>query len=78
MRVEQLMHAGDLAPAVDESTLDARRHLRDVRKGLGMTCVLDGGRLAGIITDGDLRRRMIDDARLPAAAGRRRDDDAAR
>jgi arabinose-5-phosphate isomerase len=31
-------------------------------KGLGMTCVLDQGRLAGIITDGDLRRRMTDRA----------------
>jgi arabinose-5-phosphate isomerase len=29
-------------------------------KGLGMTCVLDGdGKLAGILTDGDLRRRML-------------------
>ena len=60
MRVESLMHAGDLAPAVDERT-----PMRDViyemsRKGLGMTCVLRDGRLAGIITDGDLRRRMSD------------------
>jgi arabinose-5-phosphate isomerase len=28
------------------------------RQGLGMTCVVDANRLAGIITDGDLRRRM--------------------
>jgi arabinose-5-phosphate isomerase len=60
MRVEALMHAGALAPIVDAST-----PMRDViyemsRKGLGMTCVLEGGRLAGIITDGDLRRRMSD------------------
>jgi arabinose-5-phosphate isomerase len=39
--------------------------MRDViyemsRKGLGMTCVVRDGRLAGIITDGDLRRRMSD------------------
>ncbi|HEX7085553.1 MAG TPA: KpsF/GutQ family sugar-phosphate isomerase [Vicinamibacterales bacterium] len=59
MRVEQVMHAGDDLPAVTEST-----PMRDViyemsRKGLGMTCVLDAsGRLTGIITDGDLRRRM--------------------
>ena len=38
--------------------------MRDViyemsKKGLGMTCVVDGdGALAGIITDGDLRRHM--------------------
>jgi arabinose-5-phosphate isomerase len=58
MRVEALMHAGAHAPLVEAGT-----PMRDViyemsRKGLGMTCVIDGGRLAGIITDGDLRRRM--------------------
>ena len=54
------MHAGDLAPVVDAGT-----PMRDViyemsRKGMGMTCVVRDGRLAGIITDGDLRRRMSD------------------
>jgi arabinose-5-phosphate isomerase len=58
MRVEALMHCADDAPVVDVAT-----PMRDViyemsRKGLGMTCVVDQGRLAGIITDGDLRRRM--------------------
>jgi arabinose-5-phosphate isomerase len=58
MRVEQLMHAGEAVPAVDVAT-----PMRDViyemsRKGLGMTCVTESGRLTGIITDGDLRRRM--------------------
>ena len=39
------------------------------RKGLGMTCVVDGqGRLAGIITDGDLRRHMTDARVLELAA----------
>jgi arabinose-5-phosphate isomerase len=61
MRIEQVMHAGDELPAVGEETA-----MRDViyemsRKGLGMTCVIDDrGRLAGIITDGDLRRHMAD------------------
>ena len=37
--------------------------MRDVvdeitRKGMGMACVVDDGRLAGVITDGDLRRHM--------------------
>ncbi len=59
MRVEQLMHAGDLVPVVQTATM-----MRDViyemsRKGLGMTCVVDGDTaLLGIITDGDLRRKM--------------------
>jgi arabinose-5-phosphate isomerase len=60
MRVESLMHTGDLAPVVDAVT-----PMHDViyemsRKGLGMACIVEAGRLAGIITDGDLRRRMSD------------------
>src|SRR3989442_7005020 len=59
MRVESLMHGGKQCPTV---RADTRMH--DViyemsSKGLGMTCVLDGGdALLGIITDGDLRRHM--------------------
>jgi arabinose-5-phosphate isomerase len=60
MRVEALMHAGKECPVV---RADAR--MRDViyemsSKKLGMTCVvdLDDKTLLGIITDGDLRRRM--------------------
>jgi arabinose-5-phosphate isomerase len=60
MRVETLMHAGKECPIV---RTDAR--MRDViyemsSKKLGMTCVVDRDdtTLLGIITDGDLRRRM--------------------
>jgi arabinose-5-phosphate isomerase len=59
MRARQLMHGGDALPVVQ---LDAA--MRDIiytmsSKGLGMTSVVDGdGRLVGIITDGDLRRKM--------------------
>jgi arabinose-5-phosphate isomerase len=59
MRVEALMHKGDHCPSVGVDT-----RMRDViyemsSKGLGMTCVVDDRRqLAGIITDGDLRRHM--------------------
>jgi arabinose-5-phosphate isomerase len=59
MRVERLMHGGD-APIVrtDTPMPDVMREMSD--KKLGMTCVVDGdGRLAGVITDGDLRRHMI-------------------
>jgi len=58
-RVEALMHAGRQCPIVAATT-----PMRDViyemsSKGLGMTCVVDGGQtLLGIITDGDLRRHM--------------------
>ena len=71
MRVEQLMHCGDETPIVASDT-----PMHDViyemsRKGLGMTCVVDGEqRLAGIITDGDLRRHMINGANfLERSAG---------
>jgi arabinose-5-phosphate isomerase len=59
MRARQLMHGGEAAPIVHLETA-----MRDIiytmsSKGLGMTSVVDGdGRLAGIITDGDLRRKM--------------------
>ncbi len=58
-RVEHLMHGGEASPVVRTDTV-----MRDViyemsRKGLGMTCVVDGeAALVGIITDGDLRRTM--------------------
>jgi arabinose-5-phosphate isomerase len=61
MRVEQLMHTGERIPTVRTST--AMKDVIDEMngKGLGMTCVVeDGNRLAGIITDGDLRRHMTD------------------
>lgn len=59
MRVEQLMHAGDRAPIVETGTAMPDVIYEMSRKGLGMTCVVERGRLAGIITDGDLRRRMV-------------------
>lgn len=61
MRVEQLMHAGVHAPIVKTSTRMQDVIYEMTSKGLGMTCVVtDEGRLAGIITDGDLRRHMTD------------------
>ena len=59
MRVRALMHSGKQCPIVHDDT-----RMRDViyemsSKGLGMTCVVDSSEeLLGIITDGDLRRRM--------------------
>jgi len=59
MRARQLMHGGETAPVV---ALDAA--MREViytmsSKGLGMTSVVDADhRLVGIVTDGDLRRKM--------------------
>lgn len=57
-RVRQLMHAGEAIPRVSRST-----PMKDViyemsRKKLGITTIEEGGRLLGIISDGDLRRLL--------------------
>jgi len=59
LRVEHLMHAGEAMPRVTEKTSMPDTFHEMSEKGLGMTTVLQAdGRLAGIITDGDLRRLM--------------------
>lgn len=58
-RVEQFMRVGDAVPIVrvDTGMRDVIATMSDKR--LGMTCVVNGDEtLAGIITDGDLRRKM--------------------
>ena len=60
MRVEQAMHAGSAAPIVSVSTPMPDVFHEMSSKRLGMTCVVDeDGRLAGVFTDGDLRRLMM-------------------
>ena len=65
MRVDQLMHAGADAPIVRTHTA-MRDVIREISsKTLGMTCVVDeNARLVGIITDGDLRRFIVDNPKL--------------
>jgi len=59
LRVEHKMHAGDALPRVYANTPMPDVIHEMSRKGLGMTTVLEpDGRLAGIVTDGDLRRLM--------------------
>jgi len=57
-RVSQLMHAGDAIPRVHLDTPMSQVIYEMSRKGLGMTTVEDAGKLAGIISDGDLRRLL--------------------
>jgi arabinose-5-phosphate isomerase len=57
-RVESLMHRGDALPCVTVQT-----KMNDViyemsRKKLGVTAVVEGERLVGIVSDGDLRRLL--------------------
>ena len=59
LRVEHLMHKADAVPRVSpETPMPATFHEMSAKK-LGMTTVATAdGKLAGIITDGDLRRLM--------------------
>jgi arabinose-5-phosphate isomerase len=59
LRVENLMHAGEDMPRIAATSKMPEVIYEMSKKGLGMTTVLDAkGRLAGILTDGDLRRLM--------------------
>jgi arabinose-5-phosphate isomerase len=58
LRVSDIMHSGDAIPLVNTDASLKETLLEMSAKGLGMAGVLDAGsgRLAGIYTDGDLRR----------------------
>jgi len=59
LRVENLMHAGESMPRVLISSKMPDVIYEISKKSLGMTTVVDvEGRLAGVLTDGDLRRLM--------------------
>lgn len=59
LHVEHLMHSGPALPRVAPSTPMPDVFHEMSAKGLGMTTVLEAdGHLAGILTDGDLRRLM--------------------
>jgi KpsF/GutQ family protein len=57
-RVQSLMHTGDALPCVSPTTkmLDVIYEMS--RKKLGVTAVVEGEKLVGIISDGDLRRLL--------------------
>jgi len=55
------MHTGEQVPAVGAAASMSEALFEMTRKGLGMTAILDTeGRLAGVFTDGDLRRAVDD------------------
>jgi arabinose-5-phosphate isomerase len=59
LKVADLLHGGDRLPLVGEETVLKDAIYEISSKGLGMTTIVDAaGRLAGIITDGDLRRMI--------------------
>jgi arabinose-5-phosphate isomerase len=57
-RVESLMHSGDAVPRVSAQTKMPDVIYEMSRKKLGVTTVVEGNKLLGIISDGDLRRLL--------------------
>jgi arabinose-5-phosphate isomerase len=57
-RVESLMHSGEAVPRVNANTKMPDVIYEMSRKKLGVTAVVDGDKLLGVISDGDLRRLL--------------------
>jgi arabinose-5-phosphate isomerase len=57
-RVESLMHTGDALPRVGPQTKMPDVIYEMSRKKLGVTAVVEGEKLLGVISDGDLRRLL--------------------
>lgn len=63
LHITDVMHAGEDVPRVDVGATLSDALMEMSRKRLGMTAVVDSdGRLAGLFTDGDLRRTLDDSA----------------
>ena len=59
LHIDDVMHTGEALPSVGLGASVAEALVEMSRKRLGMTAVVDDdGRLAGIFTDGDLRRAL--------------------
>ncbi len=57
-KVESLMHSGEAVPRVTPQTKMPDVIYEMSRKKLGVTAVVDGQKLVGVISDGDLRRLL--------------------
>ena len=68
LKVVDVMHSGAEIPRVDLSTALSQALLEISSKGLGMTTVVDDtGALAGVFTDGDLRRVLDTEVNINSA-----------
>ena len=56
--IDDLMHSEQDLPQVDSNTLISDAVLEMTSKRLGMTTIVENGKLKGIFTDGDLRRAI--------------------
>jgi len=62
LKVDDLIHCNDEMPVVSQGTTVAEALIEITQKKLGMTCIVDKhGKLAGIFTDGDIRRVLNKD-----------------
>jgi arabinose-5-phosphate isomerase len=70
LKVRDLMRAGDRIPSVSAAAPMTEALHEMSRKMMGITAVVDSGRLRGVISDGDLRRLLEKDpAGLARTAG---------
>ena len=68
LRVRDIMHSGERIPVVPIDASIKQALLEITNKGLGMTAITDGNNhLAGIYTDGDLRRTLDSNADIQSA-----------
>lgn len=70
MHVRDLMRSGDAVPRVGADTSFTEMLREMTGKGLGFTAIVDGTRVIGIFTDGDLRRLIERGADLRSLVAR--------
>lgn len=69
MRVSEIMHTGDAVPVASEDVPVTEAIRIITEKGFGCIALTDGkGRLSGLITDGDIRRKVSPDLLQKTAA----------
>ena len=68
--VREVMHTGDRVPRIDANARMAEAIVEMTSKGFGCVAIFEeSGRLAGIITDGDLRRHLKPEFSLDTPVG---------
>lgn len=70
LKIESVMHTGAEIPVVSAKASLRRFIVEMTSKRLGATCVVDHGKLVGMITDGDLRRLLERKADLSKVTAR--------
>lgn len=58
MKVSDIMHQNDEKPVVDKNVSLKDAIVEMSKKGQGLVTAIDNGQIAGVITDGDLRRAL--------------------